>query len=294
MATPAHLHGYVSGYAVANGLRLHYLNWPGGTPPVLCLPGITANAHAFEGLAETLSPRRRVLAVDLRGRGLSDKPPGGYDVGTHVADVVGLLDGLGLASVVLVGWSLGAKVALAVAARSPERVERLVLLDPPVETPASAVAALRDFWARLDSTYTSVDELLSRVRASNRFKEWTPYVERYLRADVERAPNGRVRHLVPPRVPEAELAAESAYPTRSFYARVTCPTLILRSARPLARDGDQVLGSADAREMAAALRDARLVEIDDADHFSILLGKPPRTREAIEAFLDGEERGGNR
>lgn len=274
-----------SGFAEVDGLRLHYLDWPGSEPTVLCLPGITANAHAFAGLAEELGPRHRVVAMDLRGRGESDKPASGYDIGTHVADVAGLLDGVGLRRLVVVGWSLGAKVALALAATHPQRVERLVLLDPPVETSPAAVAALGAFWSRLDDTYDSVEAFLARTRASWVFTDWSPYVDRYLRADVEEGSDGVVRHRVPGHVPKDELRAEDRYPTRSFYGRVNCPVLILRATRPLVREGDEVLAAEDAREMATSLPQGRLIEVDEANHFSIVLGKPAQVLQAVTAFL---------
>lgn len=274
-----------SGFAEVDGLRLHYLDWPGREPTVLCLPGITANAHAFAGLAEELSPRHRVVAMDLRGRGESDKPASGYDVGTHVADVAGLVDGVGIRRLVVVGWSLGAKVALALTAAHPQRVERLVLLDPPVETSPAAVAALGAFWSRLDDTYDSVDAFLARMRASWVFTDWSPYVERYLRADVEEGSDGVVRHRVPRHVPRDELRAEDRYPTRSFYSRISCPVLILRAVRPLVREGDEVLAAEDAREMATSLSQGSVIDIDEANHFSILLGTPPRVLQAVTTFL---------
>src|ERR1700694_4038997 len=255
------MHAYQSGHVLANGLRLHYLEWSGGAPAVVCLPGITANAHAFAGLAEELSPPVRVVAMDLRGRGESDKPPTGYTMEAHVADAAGLLDALGIPRAIIVGWSLGAKVALALAAAHPDRVERMVLLDPPVETPAATVTALRAFWARLDNTYASVDEFLGRMRNSGVFKEWSPSIERYLRADVVETTEGNVRHRIPRFVPEQELAAEGAYPTRSYYSRISCPTLVLRAPRPLVREGDQVLPAADAREMVGTIAARQLVEV---------------------------------
>lgn len=275
----------LSGYATVGDVRLHYLEWPGAGPPVLCLPGITANAHAFARVAEALSPNRRVLAVDLRGRGESDKPDIGYDVAAHVADAAGLLAGLGIDTAAVVGWSLGAKVALALAAVHPEQVERLVAIDPPVDTSPPAADALRAFWARLDRTYESTEAFLAVMRASWPYTEWSPYVERYLRWDVEEMPGGVVRHRIPRHVPEAELAAEARYPTRSFYRDVRCPVLILRAPSPLAREGDQVLTADDAREMATSLADARLVEIEGANHFSILLGPSPRAVDAVVEFL---------
>src|SRR5512138_8093 len=78
-----------------NGLQLHYLEHLGDGLPIVLLPGLTANAHAFDGLIQAgLSPRFHALALDLRGRGLSDAPEDGYTMADHAADVIGLLDAL--------------------------------------------------------------------------------------------------------------------------------------------------------------------------------------------------------
>lgn len=71
-------------------------------------------------LAEAFTPAHRFVAVDLRGRGRSDQPADGYDVGSHAADALAVLDALSIARAV-VGWSLGGRVALALAATAPER-----------------------------------------------------------------------------------------------------------------------------------------------------------------------------
>lgn len=271
-------------------LRLHFLEWPGDEPAVICLHGITANAHAFEGIAEELSPAYRVVAMDLRGRGESDTPPNGYNVAVHVEDTAGLMDRLGIGRALVIGWSLGAKVALALAATHPSRVERLVLIDPPVETPPRAAETLRAYWQRLDRIYPSMEAFFEQMRASPALGQWTPYVERFLAADVVEDEHGRVRHRIPRWVPEAELSAESTYPTRSFLPRIACPTLVLRSPEPIATPGDQVLTAEEARELATAIRDCRVLEIMGTNHFTIVLGQPRGMIDAIQRFL-GERRG---
>ena len=74
-------------FVQTNNIQLHYLSHPGEGPTLVLLPGLTANAHAFDGLIQAgLSPRYRVLALDLRGRGLTDKPTTGYSMADHAAD----------------------------------------------------------------------------------------------------------------------------------------------------------------------------------------------------------------
>ena len=73
----------MSKFAQVNRIRLHYLEYPGGQPTLIFLPGLTANAHSVIGLVNAgLSPRFRLLSLDFRGRGLSDKPATGYRM-TH-------------------------------------------------------------------------------------------------------------------------------------------------------------------------------------------------------------------
>jgi len=93
-------------FVSTNGIRLHYLDHPGEGSPLVLMPGLTANALSFDGLINAgLSPSLRVLALDMRGRGLSDKPAGGYRMADHAADVLGLLDTLELKEMILGGHS---------------------------------------------------------------------------------------------------------------------------------------------------------------------------------------------
>ncbi|MBA2557588.1 MAG: alpha/beta fold hydrolase, partial [Chloroflexi bacterium] len=106
-------------------VRLHFLEWESQGSVVVCLPGITANASSFSGIGDALSEQHRVLAIDIRGRGRSDLTSDGYDVAQHALDVAGILSALGIRQVNVVGWSLGAKIGLALAASRPGLVDRL-------------------------------------------------------------------------------------------------------------------------------------------------------------------------
>ena len=84
-------------FTEVDGLRLHHLDWGGSGPPVVCLHGLTGNAHAFDGLARSLAPGLRILCLDVRGRGDSEwGPPEGYQLPRYVADLGIWLDALHL------------------------------------------------------------------------------------------------------------------------------------------------------------------------------------------------------
>jgi len=197
---------------------------------VLAIHGITANARTFDGLARALGTGHRIIAMDLRGRGESDAPPGGYDVETHASDALAVIGAAGVDRCSVVGWSLGGRIALAMAALHPARVSRVIALDPPLVTREASRAVLRGFWTRLTATYPSVDAYVERMADAALFGGRNAIVEAYLRADVRRDANGLVRHRVNPRVPELELAAEDRLPTAAYLAAVRCPVLIVRSA----------------------------------------------------------------
>ncbi len=112
-------------YAVVNGARLHYTD-DGMGDPVILLHGFAVNADLnwrLPGLTRLLSREFRVVAPDLRGHGLSDKPrePNRYGL-ELVEDVVRLMDHLGIQRAHVVGYSLGGIVTLKLAAAHPERL----------------------------------------------------------------------------------------------------------------------------------------------------------------------------
>lgn len=104
----------------------------GAGSDVVLLHGVTDNAHTWHGVQEALLVGARTHAVDLPGHGLSDIPAGPLDALEMATRVVGYMDRKGIGRAVVVGWSLGGAVALALAARHADRVKSLVLESPAV------------------------------------------------------------------------------------------------------------------------------------------------------------------
>ncbi len=90
---------------------------------VLCVHGISASCRCWDNVAEALIPQHEVLAMDLRGRGLSEKPASGYSVSHHCRDIHALLKHENIDQVVMLGHSLGALIGLEFAAKFPEAVD---------------------------------------------------------------------------------------------------------------------------------------------------------------------------
>jgi lipase len=136
---------------------LHTHEWGDAAgPPLVCLHGVTAHGERFRRLATERWTRFRVVAPDLRGHGRSgDEPPWGFE--THVADVLETMDALGVERADFAGHSFGGRLLLELAATHPERIGRLVLLDPAIQI-LPHVALYSADAERADAVYDSAED----------------------------------------------------------------------------------------------------------------------------------------
>ena len=121
-------------------MRLHVFEWgKADAPPIVCVHGATGHGQRFRQLAEERWARRfRVFAVDLRGHGRSGwQPP--WTIETHVSDLLETLDALDLRQPDWVGHSFGGRLVVELASQRPERIRRVVLLDPAIQLPVRVV-----------------------------------------------------------------------------------------------------------------------------------------------------------
>ena len=118
-----------SRFTTNTDISLRYLERESDGPPVLLLHGLTVCSEYWSLTAQLLAKEHRVLAVDLRGHGHSDKPDWGYDYQTLARDVEQLCQEAGVEGVLVAGHSWGASVALCLAASYPQRVSLLALVD---------------------------------------------------------------------------------------------------------------------------------------------------------------------
>jgi len=270
------------------GIEIQVGRWPGRGGPLLCLHGLTANLRCFELVAAGLAGTYQVLAMDLRGRGLSDKPESGYSLEHHCRDIVSLMAHLGLDRITLVGHSLGAYISLAFAAGHPELVERVVLLDGGgqlspqqwQEVGQGIQAALE----RLGKVFPSLEEYMAPFHQLPYFTPWNQCIENYFRYETEEVPGGVRSRVRPENIAEERANLAQVDPTQ-LYPRVRCPVLILRATRGLLGERGLVLPPQAAERMLADLPRARMVELPGRDHYSILFQPDPRRDQAILEFM---------
>lgn len=121
---------WTSNIADLDGVKIRYLDNGGKGPVVLCLHGTSMTAHAWGHLAASLKDAYRVIAVDMRGHGASDRPNTTYTIAELAGDIAKLAGKLGLKDITLVGSSVGNQVAVSFAAAHPDLVAGLILSDP--------------------------------------------------------------------------------------------------------------------------------------------------------------------
>jgi pimeloyl-ACP methyl ester carboxylesterase len=278
-------------YVETNGIRLHYLDHAGPGPTLVLAPGLTANAHSFDGLvAAGLTDVAHVLALDLRGRGESDQPDTGYRIEDHAQDVLGLLDQLGLDAIVMGGHSYGGLLTYWLAANHPERVERCVVLDAPAEVDPGVVEQIRPSLARLGQVYESWEEYLAFVRAMPYFDDggWSPEIEQFYRADVQTLEDGAVQARSRPEHIQAAVEGTLEVDWPATVARIGQPTLLLRAPGNFGPPGSPpILSRPDAERTVSLLPDGRL-EDGVGNHLTFVFGDGARVlTQRIATFLVG-------
>jgi N-formylmaleamate deformylase len=120
----------------ANKIRQHYLRYGGAGAPLILIPGITSPAATWGFVARRLGQSFDTYVLDVRGRGLSETGPTlDYSLDAYAKDVAEFAAALDLEHVVLVGHSMGARIAIRAGRQYGARFERLLLIDPPVSGP---------------------------------------------------------------------------------------------------------------------------------------------------------------
>src|ERR671912_394773 len=255
--------------------------------PLVCLHGITAQHRAFNAPARHLGPSRGLVGVDLRGRGDSDKPESGYSLEAHAADVVRILDHLGLQSAVLAGHSMGGFVALKSALTFPERVRALVLLDggwPRVEsTPEESTeeerqeaAALEEGLARafkrLDMTFESPEDYLDFWFPDQNLKmEDLPQdLADYYLYDLGEVEGGYRPKASRVAAEEDSPSVSSTSPTAEEMRGVGCLVALVRASQGFFPGSDPLI-SDEVRNMMAGPLDIRTeILLEGANHYTML------------------------
>ena len=272
-------------------VNIHYLDVPGGQPPLVLLHGLSANAHSFSGLIGAgLSPTFRVIAPDLRGRGRTDKPATGYTMADHARDVLALLDSLGLKRVVLGGHSFGAYLAIYIAAKFPDRVEKLIVIDAAITLSPRVGELLKPSLDRLTRISASVDAYLAEARSAPHLTGyWGTDVEQYFRAEIQENADGTAQSTTSAMAIGQALQGVATEPWLEWVRAVRQPTLLLNATGGYGPPGTPALVEPEyAMQTAAAFSNVHYVQVP-GNHMTMVFGPSASVVKAeIERFVRGD------
>ncbi|MBI3456924.1 MAG: alpha/beta hydrolase [Candidatus Rokubacteria bacterium] len=263
-------------FVTVNGLRLRYRDWGGRGRAFLALHGSQAHAHWWDPVAPRLAPRFRVLALDWRGHGRSawSRPPS-YTSEDFAADLLGVIQRLGLERVIVAGHSMGGHAALAFAASHPHALERLIVLDAKPAVNLARLLELRARGERPRLEFPSRESALRRFRLSPPETTASPTLVRAIGArGIRRLAGGRWVYRFDPACERVRVPVD-AWP---LLPRITVPTLIVRG------EWSTVLSHEMAGRMAKLIPSARLEEIPGAYHH-VTLDAPEVLADCLLAWL---------
>jgi pimeloyl-ACP methyl ester carboxylesterase len=260
--------------AGAQPVRLRVRHWPGsptGAAPFVLVHGLSSNAMLWDEVATVLADAgHEVAAIDLRSHGESDAPPDGYDTTTAAQDVAAVCASLRLPQVVAVGQSWGGNVVVRIAARHPDLIAAVGLVDGGwldmttmfASWPACA-AALRP----ADVDGLPAEQLRTRIAADH--PGWSPTAVAATVANLRELPDGTlVRRLSIEHHMQIVRSMWDAPPWDDL-ARIQVPVLLM-PALPATDGGQRRAGRGDKRELvaraAAALPKAEVREYVGGDH----------------------------
>jgi pimeloyl-ACP methyl ester carboxylesterase len=256
-ATPA------AGERAAERPAAHVLDSGAGAPLVL-LHGWGATSKLFEPVVPLLQPDRRVIVPDLPGFGATPAPDRGWGSADYADWVLALLDRMAVPRCAVVGHSNGGRVAIQLAARHPERVERLVL------TGSAGIRARRGVRQRLQvRTYKALRRTARASVAPRQVRAWAAARAERRGSSDYRAASGVMRQTL------VRLVNEDLRP---LLPRLPCPVLLVWGS------ADEETPLSDGRLMERAIPDAGLVVFEGAGHYAYL-EQAPRFAHIVDVFL---------
>ena len=278
--------------AAVGELDVHYLEWlPSGeplAPTIVALHGLASSSHWYERLAARLGRRRRVVAPDQRGHGQTTQAASGYDWHTLASDVIRFMDYLELEQAAVLGHSWGGNVAINVAAKFPERVSRLVMIDGGFLDghllPDASWDLFRARFAPRNVSGTRQDFL---ARISEQLADcWAEDLERIVQTMVYEDEDGQVQDILRPSNHAQVLEAMWGEPPSITLPNIKCPTLIVPAGPRPDRAGGEFSRTKQVMVEAAAqaVPNNRVHWIPETIH-DIGYHKPDELASVIEEFL---------
>ena len=265
--------------ATSTQLALNVHRWGEHAPALLLIHGFGDNARVWDRLAATFAPRGTSIAPDLRGHGDSQwHPLRHYTLDAYAADIEDVVTAACPHDLIAVGHSLGAAVAMQLAARRPSQIRALVLVDASTEADNTGIRHFREEFVTQPWRFASVADYADYL------EERRPLASKeMLFSFAHSALRARAQGFELKCDPALKLSLERGdfIAPRTATQLPTCPVLIVRG------EASAVLGKTSARQFAQSLQRGSLVSVPMAGH-SVLLDNPAGFLAAVQPFLHRE------
>lgn len=256
-------------YLNISGSRLCCVDFGGDGSPILLLHGLAGRAAEWWSTASWLTTTHRVFALDQRGHGMSDKATRDYSRDAYVRDVIEVLELLKVNAAILVGQSMGGLNAFLAAARRPDVVRGLIVVEA---TPDRNPRVQEDVRGWLGSWPLPFPTL---AHAKAFFGGETLYAQTWLEVLEERAdgywPQFDTGSML------QSMADVAAHDYWQEWEQIRCPTLVVGGA-------NSFISQDSLQEMAARIPHGRYHQIADAGH-DLHLQQPERWKHILAEFL---------
>ena len=271
----------VSRIVSLNGLKLHCLDHgTEGKPPLVCIHGLTGNAHNFDALAPNLTTSYHVMAIDVRGRGDSGWTAGAeYTLQNYATDLAGLLDALNIERVTLVGTSMGGMISMLFAGGYPHRVEKLVLNDIGPDVDPVGIARITSYVGESPTEFSDLKEVAAYYRANYPAMRNTPEDDliEQVKWSVKSTDSGKLTWKMDPQVRKPMRTAARPLDMWVPFARIEAPVLVIRGAE------SDILAARTVERMKSVIPHVESIEVPGVGHAPTLM--EPDSVSAIRNFL---------
>ncbi|MGN7204387.1 alpha/beta fold hydrolase [Pedobacter sp. SAFR-022] len=284
---------FKNNYSTINGVSLHYVEGGSGMP-LICLPGWPQTWYSYHPIASELAKTFRVIIVDIRGMGSSEKPLEGYDKKTMATDILRLIQQLGYDKIHIMGHDIGGMIAMSFAFNYPQHTEKLVVLDgshpgegmlymPLVPAPGSFGAmmdAARPYawWMGFNQVKGLPEKLLE-----GRFEHLLDWLFNYVMID-DRKMSGFDREVYAAAYNDADSIRASNGWYQTFGQDIEDSKSYQQLSMPVLAIGSYISYNYMKMGLPAVAPDLKLIEISDSGHY-LYEEQPEQVLRAVLSFL---------